>query len=127
MNSGIIFDVLEIVEQDKVVDRLPYLKINTDVARQLSGLLSLPVDKVVYTAQEVDDLLLGHLEILGRYVKDKLISFELARSTFEYHVRKAYENNEIKKYLADTDNKDTYIHLPYLYHRFLSHSKPAAK
>ena len=115
MNSGVIFEILEISDEN---DRLPCLKIKANVAQQLSGFLLLPKDKIGYTAQEVDDFLLGQLEILGRYVRDGLISYDIAYSTFGYYVKKTYENEEIKKYLDDADNKDTYIYIHDLYNKF---------
>jgi hypothetical protein len=118
MNSAITFVILDIKHGDRVIDRLPYLKIDHEIAKQLSGLIFIPEQKTGYTAQEVDDLLLGHFESLGRYVKNKMISFDLAYNTFSYYVEKTYEHKQIKAYLADNDNRDTYEDFPYLYKRF---------
>jgi len=106
------------MEHGNVIDRLPYLKINDDIVTQLMGLVSLPPGKDGYSALEIDDLLLGHFESLGWYVRKKLIDFDAARSNFSYYVITGFEHPEIRKYLAAPDNKDTYIDFPYLYERF---------
>jgi hypothetical protein len=118
INSALAFDVKEIVENGKTIDRLPYLKINDTVASQLSGITSLPPGKNGYSSFDIDDLLLGHFESLGWYVRKKLIEFDAAYSTFSYYLMASFEHPEIRKYLDDPDNKDIYTDFPYLYERF---------
>ncbi len=118
VNSALTFDVKEITENGKTIDRLPYLKINNVVVSQLSGLVSLPPGKNGYSSFEIDDLLLGHFESLGWYVRKRLIEFDAAYATFSYYVMDSFEHQEIRKYLADPDNKGIYTDYPYLYERF---------
>ena len=69
MNSALTFEVLEITRGDREPERLPYLKIDQDIVRQMSGIASVPSGKTGYSGFELDDLLLGHFESLGWYVK----------------------------------------------------------
>jgi hypothetical protein len=119
INSALTFEVKEILEDGKMVDRLPYLKINDSVSSQLVGLVSVPSGKTGYSALETDDLLLGHFESLGWYVRNKLIDFDAAWSNFSYYLMVSFEHPEIRKYLADPDNDDGYSDFRYLYERFL--------
>jgi len=68
-NSALEFSVLEI--KDKEDDRLPYLKLKGNVVEQLktAGLITVEDWRLGYNAFEVDDLLLGHLDDVGRYEK----------------------------------------------------------
>ena len=118
MNSALTFEVLEITRGDREPERLPYLKIDQDIVRQISGIASVPSGKTGYSGFELDDLLLGHFESLGWYVKKKLIDYDAAYSTFSSYLMETYEHPEIKKYIAYSDNNDTYEDFPALYKRF---------
>jgi len=124
LNSALTFDVIEILRSDGTKDRLPFLKIDQDVVKQLNGIVTLTPGKTGYSSFEVDDLLLGHFESLGWYVRKKLIDFDAAYSSFSYYLMAAYEHCEIRKYLADEDNKDTYEDFPRLYERFSKGLRP---
>lgn len=91
INSALTFEVKEIVEDGKIVDRLPYLKINDGVSSQLAGLVSPPPGETGYSAPETDDLLLGHFESLGWYMRKKLMDFDAARSNFSYYLTTSFE------------------------------------
>jgi hypothetical protein len=118
VNSALAFEVKEIVREGEVIDRLPYFKIDNSVASQLADIASLPSNKNGYSPLDIDDLLLGHFESLGWYVRKRLIGFDVAYSTFSYYVIASFENQEAQKYLADPDNKDIYTDFPNLYKRF---------
>jgi hypothetical protein len=118
MNSALTFEVLEITRGDREPERLPYLKIDQDIVRQISGIASVPSGKTGYSGFELDDLLLGHFESLGWYVKKKLIDYDAAYSTFSDYLMETYEHPEIKKYIGDSDNNDTYEDFLALYKRF---------
>jgi hypothetical protein len=124
INSALTFDVREITDNGKPdgkrIDRLPYLRINDAVVSQVTGIVSPLPNKAGYSALEVDDLLLGHFESLGWYVRKKLIDFDAAWSNFSYYLTTTFEHPEIRKYLADPDNadEDTYSDFLYLYERF---------
>jgi hypothetical protein len=69
INSALTFEVKEITQDGKPIDRLPYLKINDAVVSQVAGIVSPLPKKAGYSALEVDDLLLVHFESLGWYVR----------------------------------------------------------
>jgi hypothetical protein len=117
-NSALTFEVKEILKDGKVVDRLPFLKIDPRIVEQMAGVITIPSGKTGYSGLELDDLLLGHFESVGWYVRKGLIDFDAAYDTFSYYLEKSYEHPEIKKFLADEDWKDTYTDFPYLYERF---------
>jgi hypothetical protein len=48
----------------------------------------------------------------------KLIDYDAAYSSFSYYLTKTYEHPEIRKYISDPDNNDTYEDFPLLYKRF---------
>ena len=87
MNSALTFDTKDIVENGKKIDRLPYLKINQSIVTQIAGVVTLAPDKTGYSSFEVDDLLIGHFESLGWYVRKKLIDFDAAYSAFSYYLQ----------------------------------------
>lgn len=89
--------ILEITRGDREPERLPYLKIDQEIVRQMSGIASVPSGKTGYSGFELDDLLLGHFESLGWYVKKKLIDYDAAYSSFSYYLTETYEHPEIKK------------------------------
>jgi hypothetical protein len=118
MNSALEFDVKQITEDDIEIDRLPYLKIKKQIATQLTGILAVDPEKIGYSAFEIDDLLLGYFDDLGRYVREKLIDFGTARQIFEYYVEESFENPDIDKYLKDKENEGKYNDFRYIYKRF---------
>jgi len=116
MNSALEFDVLEIKDASgKVIDRLPYLRIKKDVAEQLRGIVPVEKERNGYSAFEVDDLLLGFFDDLGWYQKQGLIDLDTIKQAFGYYICSSYENEQLKKYLADEDNEGKYGDFRYLY------------
>jgi hypothetical protein len=110
------FDVLEIKDASgKVIDRLPYLRIKKDVAEQLRGIVPVEKERNGYSAFEVDDLLLGFFDDLGWYQKQGLIDLDTIKQAFGYYICSSYENEQLKKYLADEDNEGKYGDFRYLY------------
>ena len=72
----------------------------TEGSCQLTDIVSPLPDKSAYSVLEVDDLLLGHFENLGWYVRKKLITFNAAWANFSYYLVESYDHPEIQKYLA---------------------------
>jgi hypothetical protein len=129
INSALTFDVKEITQDGKPIDRLPYLKINDAVVSQVTGIVSPLPNNTGYSALEVDDLLLGHFESLGWYVRNGLIDFDAAWSNFSDYLITSFEHPEIGKYLADPDcaDGDTYSDFRYLYQRFHKHAQQVSQ
>ena len=92
----------------KKIDELPIFEIKQDVASQLKGIIDAVPEKTGYSAFEIDDLLLGHLDDIGWYESRKLIDMETIREMFGYYIYKCYENKEIQKYLQDDCNEGKY-------------------
>jgi len=121
MNSALQFDVLEIKDEaGKVIDRLPYLRIKNDVAEQLKGIVPIDKERSGYSAFEVDDLLLGFFDDLGWYHKRGLIDLGIIKQAFGYYICASYENEQIKRYLADEDNEGKYGDFRYIYDKLRS-------
>jgi hypothetical protein len=131
-NSAIEFSVLPIRGKGSTIpiDRLPYFKIDEFVLKQLkdNGLISLPDWRKGYNACEVDDLLLGPLDDVGRYEKNGLLDIRSAYDTFGYYVCELVGDNEgVKAFLKHEDNRGNYDDLERLYEEFLSYKKSKNK
>lgn len=131
-NSAIEFSVLPIKGKESAspIDRLPYFKIDEFVFKQLkdNGLISLPKWRKGYNAFEVDDLLLGPLDDVGRYEKNGLLDVRSAYDTFGYYVCELVGDNEaVKAFLKHEDNRGNYDDLEHLYKKFLSYEKSKDK
>ncbi|MGA7631552.1 MAG: hypothetical protein WCB11_12340 [Terriglobales bacterium] len=97
------------------IDRLPYFRIKKNVADQLHGVVPVEDKRTGYSAFEIDDLLLGCFDDLGWYHKRGLIDTETIKHAFGYYICESYENDQVKRYLADDDNKGRYIDFRHLY------------
>lgn len=126
MNAGIEFDVFQIKgENGEPIDRLPFFKIKSNVREQLedAGLIRIELWRKGYTAFEVDDLLLGHFDDVGRFERKGLIDIETAYHTFGYYFHELVENNQaVKKMLEHEDNKGAYSDLEYINKKFKAHA-----
>lgn len=76
----------------------------------LSSFISDPQRK--YSSYEIDDLLLGPLDNVGTYYREKLMDIRIVKSFFRYYIVELYKNRQIKDYI-DWNNtlpggKDTY-------------------
>jgi hypothetical protein len=106
MNSALEFEVLEIKGTDgKKIDELPFFKIKEDIAKQLKGVIDVEPGKTGYSAFEIDDLLLGHLDDIGWYHRRDLIDMETIREMFGYYIFECYQSGEVQKYLDQECNK----------------------
>lgn len=80
-----------------------YFKVNTDNVKE-SGLPSEIVDMLTarkaYSVCEIDDYVLNHLEDLGYMYKQKLLTRDMVYDQFSYFLEVAFDNSEIKKYVA---------------------------
>jgi hypothetical protein len=56
--------------------------------------------KLIFTSNEVDDLLLGHLEDLGVLFYQKIISKELIYDGYEYYISEIGDNDQIQAYVC---------------------------
>lgn len=126
-NSAIEFDILSIKDKEgKIeIDKLPYFRIREFVLDQLvaNGLLSLEKWRKGYNAFEIDDLLLGPLDI-GRFERKDLVDFHSAESTFGYYIRELVgKNEEVKKFLDDEGSQGNYDDLEYIYAEVVSYEQ----
>lgn len=55
--------------------------------------------KKAYSAYEVDDILLGHLEDLGMLLINGVLDFGMIYDVFSWYVEKTWESTEITKYI----------------------------
>jgi hypothetical protein len=119
LNSALEFAVHRIVDgRGDKIDELPYLRIKREIADQLTGIVAMNPEKTGYSAFEIDDFLLGHLEDVGWYMQRKLIRSAAAYASFGYYVINTLENPEMKKFLEDQrTHKFTYDHADWLYRR----------
>jgi hypothetical protein len=118
MNSALEFDVKSIVENGQPANELPYLRIKREIANQLTGIVAFDPNKLGYSAFEIDDLLLGHFEDLGWYVKNDWVNLKTVSQGFGYYVQQCFDNIAIKHYLQHKDNDGKYQYFRYLYERF---------
>jgi hypothetical protein len=101
------------------IDELPYLRIKTEIADQLKGIVSFDTEKTGYSAFEIDDFLLGHFEDVGWYVRRKLMDLHAAYQSFGYYVVATCEHQEIQKFLEHQRAKEfSYDDLEWLYKKF---------
>lgn len=118
-NSALEFALRKIEVGGDVVDELPYLRIKKEMADQLTGIVPFDPAKTGYSAFEIDDLLLGHFEDVGWYVRKGMMDLKAAYQSFGYYVIATYEHQEIQKYLADQRAKEYgFDDLDRLYKRF---------
>jgi hypothetical protein len=113
------FDVKKIVVDGREIDELPYLKINTEIRDQLAGIVPFDRGKIGYSAFEIDDLLLGHFEDVGWYVRHQLIDPGTAYQSFGYYVIATFEHPAIKQYIADQAKREyVYEDFEWIYKEF---------
>lgn len=83
--------------------RFPYFYINMDILNQLEidkeTKTSLE-NKGVYTAFEIDDLLLGRLEDIGMFEKQGFLNINDVRNHFAWYIDIAWGSKDIQKYIA---------------------------
>ena len=129
-NSAIELSTLKIKDRDGKtdIDELPYFKIKEFVLEQLrnSGLISLEDWRKGYNAFEIDDLLIGHFDDVGRFEKEGLLDIHIAYSTFGYYILELVgenegEKTEVRKYLNDQECQGNYDDLEYIYKEFVSY------
>ncbi len=76
-------------------------------------------EKKLYTCHEIDDLLLGHFEDLGLFCKKGLMEIEFIYEGFDFYIEEIHENEQIKKYIADTrkeeGGEDIYDNFDYIF------------
>jgi hypothetical protein len=124
MNSALKFTVKEISENGKQLDRLPCFEIKQEVLAQLSGIVQIEPSKTGYSAFEIDDLLLGHFDDLGWYVKRGLIDYGTALQSFRYYLVGSFDSPPIQQYIQDEDNEGMYENVRYLYNMFRASPPP---
>jgi hypothetical protein len=131
-NSAIELSILPIMDKEgkDQIDELPYFKIKEFVLEQLknSGLISLAEWRKGYNAFEIDDLLIGHFDDVGRFEKNGLLDIHTAYSTFGYYVLELVGNSEdeeteVRKYLNDPKCgcQGNYNDLEYIHKEFISY------
>jgi hypothetical protein len=124
LNSALKFTVKEISENGQQLDRLPCFEIKQEVLAQLSGIVQIEPSKTGYSAFEIDDLLLGHFDDLGWYVKRGLIDYGTALQSFRYYLVGSFDSPPIQQYIQDEDNEGMYENVRYLYNKFTASPPP---
>lgn len=99
MNSALEFEVRDICEGGKKVGEFPFFKIKRNVVSQLEGIIELNKTKAGYSAFEVDDLLLGHFDDMGWFVKCGLVDFRMADQMMGYYIAEVFDAPAIQHYL----------------------------
>jgi hypothetical protein len=121
-NSALKFEILYITNPNGVIiDRLPYLKIIKSITRQLigAGLIQVEDWRNGYNAFEIDDLILGHLDDVGGFVKSGLIDLDNAYETFSYYVNDLLtKDSPLRSMLDDEDNEGNYDNVKYIMVKF---------
>ena len=126
-NSALAFKVLDITTQHGEKDRLPYLEIDLVVVEQLknSGLIKIEKWRKGFSALEVDDLILGHLDDVGRFLHQKLVEIDNVYHAFNYYVDELLaEGTPLREMLDDVDNDKCYDYVRYLTKEFSVYEPP---
>jgi hypothetical protein len=99
-----------------------YFEIDTARAQVLNH-LNLISGKKIFTAYEVENYVLNHLDDLGEFYKRGIIDLEYVNDGFSYYIDHTYENKEIQKYLKwiepDVKEKKSYAYdnFEYIYRK----------
>jgi hypothetical protein len=95
---------------------------------KIGGLISLSEWRKGYNAFEIDDILLGPLDDVGRFEKNGLLDIRTAYNTFGYYVRELVGHNKaVKDFLKDKGSQGNYDDLEYLYREFVSYEEMKTK
>jgi|GEM_PF-844045 len=97
----------------------PYFEIDKNIREQLTLFVQA---KEIYTAYEIDDDLLGHIDDLGTFEKRRILDISIIYELFEYYITEAWENEEINKYVqwqrvGNESYRDIYDNFEYIYNK----------
>ena len=95
----------------KVKDKeIPYFEVDQKMLAEFSCIDQKTKEhlKSTYSEFDVDDCLLGYLEDIGNYRKERLINFRLADQVFGSYIEGLWEDKEVQKYIKWT--KKSYGH-----------------
>jgi len=117
-------DALKFVENDN----MQYFEIIEEKLKDFpEEIVNQLTQKKFYTPYEIDDLLLGHFEDVGLFEQKGILDIEMVYEEFEWYIRTAFENCEIKKYIEysrkDGKDKDVYDKFEYIYYKCKSFGK----
>jgi len=100
-----------------------YFEIDEQIAKQLiidSKSLSALMDKKVYSAFELDDLLLGYFEDIGALNKQGLLEIKDVYNYFNWYIENCWENPEIQKYILQqrhSEGEGIYENFEHIYRK----------
>lgn len=107
--------------------KLAYFEIEcTKYDSKSAFLLSLIEMKPRYTSCEIDDLLLGHFEDLGLFLKKGLLDIETIYEGFSYYIKTIHENDQIDNYIMwnrEPGGQDIYDNFDYVYKKVRRYGK----
>jgi hypothetical protein len=105
-------------------EEFSYFLVSDNIVRQLKidePLLNKLLKKKIYSADEVDDLLLGYFEEIGDLHKQGILSLEDINNSFGWHIKICWENPEIQKYIQQErkkpGNENMYENFEYIYNK----------
>jgi hypothetical protein len=124
--SALKFEIGTIQLSSGIPTTARYFVVDQTAVSSNPDLFMIPNNKKIYSDAEIDDLLLGHFESLGLYVRKGLIDFDFAYSSFSYYVISAYENKEISEYVADVGSI-AYGDFANLYKRFKNRDQESGR
>ncbi len=128
--GAFIFKTKEInYGEDIPIDEIPYFGIDENISGQLNKFVKV---KEIYSAYELDDKLLGHIDDLGTFEKRGILDISMIYEFFDYYIEATWENGEIKKYVewqrtGDEKNSDVYDNLEYIYNKCKSFGEAKRK
>lgn len=113
--TRLIFQLIEIDNYNKnnspsfsFDENQQYFKINTSAIGdddeknnfKQSLLKAFGFDKTIFTTNEIDDFLLGHIEDIGGLFEKKVLDEDQIDNTFSYYILEIHNNAEIQKYVS---------------------------
>ena len=116
----LIFEKKEISNKH---EEYPYFTLNKEKTKHITDVLKEnPQIKQIYLANDIDALLLGHIEDLGVLHKQKLLDIESVYEGFALYIEVLHENSELKKYihwLRNFSSFDAYDYFDQIYQETL--------
>jgi hypothetical protein len=109
-------DALKYVNNEK----LPYFIVLEERIASLPGEIKKELlNKMLYTAYEIDDILLGHFEDIGIFEENGILDIKMIYEEFSWYIETVYKNYEIQRYLKNErdDDKEIYSKFEHIYYK----------
>ncbi|MCL5773807.1 MAG: hypothetical protein M1536_05445 [Firmicutes bacterium] len=111
--------------EDNRTESFPYFLIDESIVRQMKispEQQEKLINRKVYSAYEMDDFLLGHLEGIGSFEKQGLLDIEDVYTHFDWYVERVWEDAEIAKYIKyerneEPEGDDIYKNFEYIFNK----------